>query len=104
MAQRQVIWSKTADKQLSAVLEYWVNRNKSNVFAKRLLELVAQKTALIAEKPLLFKLTAFSDMRMAALGHFSIYYLVAEEGIIVTAFWDNRQDPKRLLELLRFVE
>ena len=41
---------------------------------------------------------------MAALGHFSIYYLVAEDGIIVTAFWDNRQDPKRLLELLRFVE
>ena len=55
MAQRQVIWSKTADKQLSAVLEYWVNRNKSNVFAKRLLELVAQKTALIAEKPLLLE-------------------------------------------------
>ena len=32
--------------------------------------------------------------------HFSIYYKISDEHIIVTAFWDNRQDPKKLMDML----
>ena len=35
------------------------------------------------------------------MGHFSILYKLAEEKLIITAFWDNRQDPKKLLELIK---
>jgi hypothetical protein len=38
---------------------------------------------------------------MAAMGHFSMFYKIAEDTIIITAFWDNRQDPKKLMELLK---
>jgi hypothetical protein len=34
------------------------------------------------------------------MGHFSIFYKVTEKHLIITAFWDNRQDPKKLLELI----
>lgn len=34
------------------------------------------------------------------MGYFSIYYKITDEQLIITAFWDNRQDPKKLLELV----
>ena len=34
------------------------------------------------------------------MGNFSIYYKVNKMEIIITAFWDNRQNPKKLLEIL----
>lgn len=37
---------------------------------------------------------------MIAMGKHSIYYLFDDERIVVMAFWDNRQDPDKLLGLL----
>lgn len=34
------------------------------------------------------------------LGNYSIFYKIFDEKIIITAFWDNRQDPKKLLKIL----
>ncbi len=45
--------------------------------------------------------TSFPNSRMAAMGHFSLIYQVTESRIIITAFWDNRQDPKNLYEMLK---
>lgn len=42
MAQHNVIWTRTADIQFVGVLEYWVNRNKSTTYSKKLIELVAK--------------------------------------------------------------
>ncbi|NCT19340.1 MAG: type II toxin-antitoxin system RelE/ParE family toxin [Flavobacteriia bacterium] len=100
MAKRNVIWTRTADIQFIGILEYWVKRNKSNIYSKKLVKLVSERTWQIAEKPLIFKATDFKDVRVASLGNFSIYYKVSGENIIVTAFWDNRQDPKKLLKIL----
>jgi hypothetical protein len=62
--------------------------------------MVSERTKQIAEKPLLYKVTDFKDVRVASLGNFSIFYKVSDEKIIITAFWDNRQDPKKLLKIL----
>ena len=100
MAKRNVVWTKTADLQYVGILEYWVRKNKSNSYSKKLLKLVSERTKQIAERPFIFKSTDFKDIRVAALGNFSIYYKVTEEQIIVTSFWDNRQNPKKLLKIL----
>ncbi|OIP50726.1 MAG: plasmid stabilization protein [Flavobacteriaceae bacterium CG2_30_34_30] len=100
MAKRNVIWTRTADIQFIGILEYWVKRNKSNIYSKKLVKLVSERTWQIAEKPLIFKATDFKDVRVASLGNFSIYYKVSGEKVIITAFWDNRQDPKKLLKIL----
>lgn len=100
MAKRNVIWTRTADLQFVGILEYWVKRNRSSTYSKKLLKLVSERTKQIAEKPLMYKATDFNDVRVASLGNFSIYYKISEKEIIVTAFWDNRQDPKKLLKIL----
>lgn len=100
MARRNVIWTRTADIQFTGILEYWVNRNKSNSYSKKLMKLVTERTNQIAENPLTFKKTDFSQVRISTLNNFSIFYKITEQKIIITAFWDNRQDPKKLLKIL----
>jgi len=100
MAKRTIVWTRTADLQFVGVLEYWVKRNKSNNFSKKLLRLVTERTSQISENPFIYKSTDFKDVRVASLRNFSIYYKVTDKQVLVTAFWDNRQDPKKLLKIL----
>ncbi len=100
MARRNVVWTKTADLQFVGVLEYWSKRNKSNVYPKKLIKLVSESTKRIAENPWIYKAADFKNLRVASLGNFSIYYKIFDDEIVITAFWDNRQDPKSLLKIL----
>lgn len=100
MVKRNVTWTRTADLQYVGILEYWVKHNKSNTYSKKLLKLVSKRTKEIARNPLIYKSTNFKDIRVASLGNFSIYYKISDEEIIITSFWDNRQDPKKLLKIL----
>jgi hypothetical protein len=101
MAKRVVVWTKSADLQFVGILEYWLKRNKSNSYSKKLIELVGKRTSQISTQPLIFKTADYKNTRVATLGNFSIYYKVSKTEIIVTAFWDNRQDPKKLLKILQ---
>jgi toxin YoeB len=101
MAKRTVVWTRTADIQFAGVLEYWVKRNKSNTYSKKLIGLVAEKTKQVAQTPFIYKSADFQDIRVTSMGNFSIFYKVTEELIIISAFWDNRQDPTKLLSILK---
>jgi len=101
MAKRVVVWTKTADLQYIGILEYWVNLNQSSAYSRKLVKLVSDRTRLIAKNPFLFKASSFKDIRVASMGNYCIYYKVIDVQIVITSFWDNRQDPKKLLEILK---
>lgn len=82
-------------------LEYWFNLNQSNIYSKKLIKIVSERTKQIAETPFIYKSADFKDTRIASLGNFSILYKVTEKEIIITSFWDNRQDPNKLLRILK---
>ncbi len=101
MAKRTIKWTRTADIQYVGILEYWFKRNRSNVYSKKLIKIVSKRTKQIAETPFIFKSADFKDTRIASLGNFSILYKVTDKEIIITSFWDNRQDPNKLLRILK---
>ena len=101
MVKRNVIWTRTADIQFIGVLAYWVKRNKSNTYSKKLLNLVLKRTKQIAKHPFIYKKVDFKDTRVASMGNFSIFYKITMNEIIITSFWDNRQNPKNLLKILK---
>lgn len=101
MAEKKIVWTETAARQRRSILEYWFQRNQSNSYPLKLLRLSNEKANRIAANPMLYKTADFPNTRVASMGHFSIFYKVIDEAILITAFWDNRQDPKKLLELLR---
>jgi plasmid stabilization system protein ParE len=82
-------------------LRYWTVRNGSTTYAKKLIKLIKERLEIILEHPEAFKLTTYPETRESAMGNFSIYYKITETQLIVTAFWDNRQNPKTILELLK---
>ena len=100
MAKRIVVWTETAARQRREILKYWTKRNGSTVYAEKLIKLTAKQIKNILNHPELFKLSEYPETRESAMGHFSIYYKTTRDYLIITAFWDNRQDPKSLLELL----
>ncbi len=100
MVKRKVVWTETAARQRRDIIEFWTKRNGSTLYAEKLIELTKKQIQTIQNHPEAFKETDYPDTRESAMGHFSIFYKVISDHLIITAFWDNRQDPKRLLELL----
>jgi plasmid stabilization system protein ParE len=100
MAKRIVEWTQTAIRQRRSILKYWTVRNGSTTYAEKIIRISEKHTKSISENPLTFRTTEFPDTHVAAMGHFSIYYKITDLKIYVTAFWDNRQDPKKLVRIL----
>ncbi|MCB0495655.1 MAG: type II toxin-antitoxin system RelE/ParE family toxin [Cyclobacteriaceae bacterium] len=100
MAIKRIVWTETAARQRNIILQYWVERNKSNNYSLKLLELSNEKVRIIAKRPKMYRLSEFPKTRVASMGHFSIYYKINGDTVIVTAFWDNRQNPEKLLKEL----
>ncbi len=100
MVKRTVVWTETAARQRREILKFWTKHNGSTVYAEKLIKLIAKQTKTILSHPESYKLTDYPDTRMSSIGHFSIFYKITPDFIIITGFWDNRQDPKKLLEFL----
>ena len=101
MAKRTVVWTDTAARQRKEILRYWVKKNGTTTYAEKLIKLTAKQIKIILSNPLLFKKADFPDTHISVMGYFSIYYKITKDLLIITAFWDNRQDPKKLLEILK---
>ena len=97
---REIRWTSTANQQYLNVLEYWNQRNKSTAFSIKLADLVTEHLKKISSHPFASKASKYPDTRVTSLGHYSIYYKVFDSQILLTAFWDNRRDPKKLLKTL----
>jgi plasmid stabilization system protein ParE len=76
-------------------------RNKSTLYAERLLRLIKSRIKTIVNNPNTGKPTSYLNTREAAMGNFSIYYKTTSQHIIITAFWDNRQDPEKIINLIK---
>ncbi len=101
MASIKVIWSETAVKQRRGIFEYWNKRNQSTSYAERIRVLVSKRIELIKKNPTSFLTSEYEEMHVTVIEHFCLYFKVVNEGILVTAFWDSRQDPDKLLEILK---
>ena len=101
MAQNTITWTQTASKQLREVLSFWNKRTHSNRFSNKLLDKIDQRLTLVASFPLEHPQTSLPEVRVAAMNHYSLFYKVKEDRIVIIAFWDNRQDPKKLLDILK---
>jgi toxin YoeB len=101
MAKRTVVWTETAARQRREILKYWVKRNRTTTYAEKLIKLISEQIKVILTNPKLFKKADFPDTHVSALGYFSIFYKYTKDSLIITAFWDNRQNPKKLLDILK---
>jgi plasmid stabilization system protein ParE len=94
----KIEWSERARKELLEILEYWTNRNKSNVFSIKLNELVLEGVELTARAPESGTPTKFPDVRIKIVRDYLIYYRIHRihaAFIEVLTIWDSRRNPKK---------
>jgi plasmid stabilization system protein ParE len=96
----KVVWSRTAESQLQQILTYWLKRNGSPAYPQKLYEAIHERIQLLSYYPELGKPTDFKTTQQSVLGHHSILYRHEGEFILISAIWDNRDDPKKLYEVL----
>jgi hypothetical protein len=101
MALLKIFWTSTALKQRNFIFGYWNERNKSNSYSQKLNLIIKERTELLKSNPNLGIKTEVKGTRAISIGHFSIFYKKIDSNIFITAFWDNRQDPEKLMEFLR---
>ena len=73
---------------------------KVQFILKKLNASIKERTNILKTNPELGKKTEFNDTRVISLGHYSILYKKVNSKIIITGFWDNRQNPDKLLNFL----
>jgi plasmid stabilization system protein ParE len=93
---KRIVWTSTAKKARRDILEYWIKHNGTNTYSKKLAKLFRIKVALFQSGRYLGKPTDFKDVRVSLVSHFSIFYKVGDEEIIIVGIWDNRRNPDDL--------
>jgi len=100
MAGRKVVWTETAARQRREVLRFWLRRNHSAAYPKKIVGQIRERLSIVCEYPESGFHTPHGDTRMVAMGKFSIYYRFDDTNVVVMAFWDNRQNSDKLFALL----
>ncbi len=101
MATLKLFWSETALKQRTDTFKFWNEKNKSNAYSKRLSLLIRERTTRLLTFPEIGRKVNVEITRVISVEHFSLFYEIDEDKIVIISFWDNRRYPKKLLKLLK---
>lgn len=101
MDELRLFWTVTAKKQRNHIFKHLNDLNKSNLYSKKLNNSIREITKLLKFHPKMGKEMGHKDMPAIAMEHYSILYRINPERIIIIAFWNNRQNPEKLLNVLK---
>ena len=93
MAKHKIIWSTRSKVKLYAILEFYIERNKSKSYAIKLYRLISREVKLLQKYPELGLKTSDDSVRGLIIENYILYYEITEESIVIHTIWDNRQDP-----------
>jgi toxin YoeB len=93
VAKRKIIWSTRSKARLYAILEFYIERNKSKSYSIKLYRLISREVKLLQKYPELGLKTTDDSIRGLIIENYILYYEITEESIIIHTIWDNRQDP-----------
>lgn len=92
---REVIWSGRAVQEKIEILEYWKNRNKSNLYSVKLDQYFQEGIQLLTINPELGKPTNESFVRIKIVLDYLIYYRIKSDSIEILSIWDSRRNPQK---------
>ena len=94
MAKRKVDWTIKANFERKEILDYWIRRNKSNLYSIKLNKLFIEAVKKIAANPTIGRTSDFPDVRVKILRNYLIFYEYNDEILKVLSLWDGNRDDK----------
>jgi len=101
VAKRKIIWSIRAQQDRLQILEYWIERNKSESYSEKLYNLFNSAIELISEHPEIGRQTDEQDIRAKIVRDYMIFYQVSEQQLNILAIWDTRQNPEKIEQIIK---
>lgn len=96
MAKREIVWAKNSEIQLQVILEFYRNRNKSNVYSLKLYNKFVSELSKTSYKPEIGIKTRLDKIRGLIIDDYILFYEILPEKIVVLKVWDCRQNPEKL--------
>ncbi len=96
MASRKIIWSHRAKIKRYEILEFYIERNKSSTYSKKLNALFNRSLRLLTKYPNMGIKTEIDGVRGLIIENFIFFYEIDKTTIIVHYIWDSRQNPEDL--------
>lgn len=97
---RKIIWSTNAKADRIEILDYWIKRNKSNSYSKKLNLLFREAINLVAKNPTIGHVTIKENVRVKIVKQFLIIYEITEDSIHIHSIFDNRRNPEEFIKRL----
>jgi toxin YoeB len=91
MAQFKIEWSIEARLDL---LDYYIDRNKSVSYSRKLNSKINCSVKLIAQNPFIGLPTDYETVRALITGDYQIIYEIIDKTILIVMIWDCRRDPE----------
>lgn len=92
---KKVNWSKNAELELQAALEFYNFRNGSNLYSVKLLDRIDDVITTISETETIGRLTKNKVTRIFPIDIFNLYYETKGDTIHIVSFWNNKQDESK---------
>lgn len=100
MAQRQIVWTSTAENSLKDITQFYFDVTNSNIYGNTLIENINKSILNIKTFNLIGRATEFPNTRVLFLNHFEIFYQISADTIYIKLIWDSRRNPDDLKKLL----
>jgi plasmid stabilization system protein ParE len=98
---KQIIWSRLAHNDRLNILDFWILKNKSNTYSKRLNQIFENTAELIGKYPKIGKQTELPDIRYKIVKDYLFTYRETADHIEILTIWDSRQDPEKFDRILK---
>lgn len=104
MAKRKVSWTKTAKLDMTAILLYYIERNKSKTYSSRLFKEVKLKLQTLDLTVALPQKTAIKYLFYFTHKHISVFFVMEKNNITVKFVIDDRRNPSKIITFLNILD
>ena len=98
---KQIIWSRLAHLDRFQILDYWIKRNTSVGYSKKLNRIFEDTADLISKHPKIGKETDVPKVRIKIVKDYFFTYRETESSIEILTIWDSRQDPLKFDRIIK---
>ncbi|MBK9299486.1 MAG: type II toxin-antitoxin system RelE/ParE family toxin [Bacteroidetes bacterium] len=93
---KRIIWSEDAFQDKVQIFTYWNNRNKSNLYSRKLNRLFKDTIKSVLETPTLGRKTNIENVKRIIARDYFLIYEESETDLTILRIWDSRQDSNKL--------
>ncbi len=94
MVKYKIDWSLDARLDLIDILEFYIERNGTATYSRKLNSKINKSLRLISKNPLIGTQTDYETVRALIAGNYQIIYEISDHLILIIMIWDCKRNPK----------